>query len=68
MDKRHIGPTELARRMDTSRNQVSRLLDPGDVGINLRTLDKVTKALDASFEVVIGEEKRRRSAGQRRRA
>jgi hypothetical protein len=67
MDKRHVGPTELARRMDTSRNQINRLLDPGDIGVSLRTIDKATKALQANFHIVIeeGARKKRVAGGKR---
>jgi DNA-binding Xre family transcriptional regulator len=67
MSKRHVGPSELARRMVTSRNQIKRLLDPGDTGVSLRTIDKATKALQATFHLVIEEETKKRSAGGRRR-
>ena len=67
MSKRHVGPSELARRMVTSRNQIKRLLDPADTGVRLRTIDKATKALQATFHLVIEEETKKRAAGGRRR-
>ena len=67
MSKRHVGPSELARRMVTSRNQINRLLDPADTGVSLRTIDKATKALQATFHLVIEEETKKRAAGGRRR-
>jgi antitoxin HicB len=67
MSKQHVGPTELARRMVTSRNQINRLLDPSDTGVSLRTLDKATKALQATFHLVIEEQTKKRAAGGRRR-
>jgi DNA-binding Xre family transcriptional regulator len=67
MAKRHVGPTELARRIETSRNQINRLLDPADTGISLRTIDKATKALQATFHLVIEEPRKKRASGGRRR-
>ena len=67
MEKRHVGPTELARRMVTSRNQINRLLDPADTGVSLRTIDKATKALQATFNLIIAERTKKRATGGRRR-
>ena len=57
MEKRKISPSELARRMKTSRTQIDRLLDPDDAGVTLRTVDKASKVLDASFHLMFEENK-----------
>ena len=56
---------ELATRMQTSRTQVRRLLDPGNTSITLSTLQRAADV--TGHRVVIGfEPVRRRAAGRRR--
>jgi len=44
MKELEISQAELARRMDTSRKQVSRILDPKNDGITLGSLDRAITA------------------------
>ncbi len=45
MEEREVSKSELARRLITSRAAINRLLDPGNVSINLTTMDKAARAL-----------------------
>ena len=45
MAKQHITRAELARRMETSRAVVNRLLDPEHLSLTLHTLEKAAEAL-----------------------
>lgn len=49
-----LSQAELARRMDTSRTQVRRLLDPANTAITLATLQRAADA--AGHRLVIGFE------------
>ena len=53
---------ELAKRMETSRTAVYRLLDPNDIGVTLATLARATTALGIEFEVSLSTPKRRARA------
>jgi antitoxin HicB len=46
MSQLGISTTVLARRMDTSRNQILRILDKEDAGITLKMLFRLSRALD----------------------
>ena len=56
---------ELANRLQTSRTQVRRLLDPDNTSITLSTLQRAADV--AGHRVVIGFEPVRRRAASRRR-
>ena len=45
MDKAHISKTEMAKKMDTSRASLNRLLDPENVSVNLQTMERAARAL-----------------------
>ncbi len=45
MKKQHISKSEMARRMNTSRAQLSRLLDPENDKVQLDTLYKAASAV-----------------------
>jgi len=49
MQQQKVNPSELSRRMSTSRNQVYRLLDENDTGVTFVTLSTAARALDTSF-------------------
>ena len=45
MKEQQISKTEMARRMDTSRSQLDRLLDPANESVTLVTLQKAAAAV-----------------------
>ena len=45
MKAEHITKTEMARRMNTSRFQLDRVLDPENVGVSLDTLNRAAAAI-----------------------
>ena len=53
MEKLSVTKAALARRMQTSRSQVERLLDPNDISLTLATLAKASAALGMKVEVSV---------------
>lgn len=53
LDENKITQAELARRMNTSKAAINRLLDPNNPAITLSTLTKVASALGKSVHVSI---------------
>ena len=51
-----ITKTELASRMRTSRAVINRLLDPGNLALNLQTASKAAAALGKKLEIRIVEQ------------
>jgi antitoxin HicB len=51
MDKTQMTKTELARRLETSRSQVDRILDPTNESIALNTLIKAAALLGKRLHV-----------------
>jgi len=45
IEEQHISKTELARRLDTSRAAVNRLLDPENDAVTLQTLKRAASLL-----------------------
>lgn len=45
----NLTTTMLAKKMDTSRNQVLRILDGTDLGISFKTVADVARALSSNF-------------------
>jgi antitoxin HicB len=45
MKEKHITKAEMARRMDTSRTQLDRLLDPENDSLTLTTLARAAKVI-----------------------
>ena len=45
MKEQGVTKTEMARRMDTSRAALNRLLDPGNESVTLATLQKAAAAI-----------------------
>lgn len=54
MEKKNITKTEMASRMETSRSQLDRLLDPKNADVKLDTLSRAARAVDCElrFELV----------------
>src|SRR5258705_13571746 len=53
MKEAHITKTELARRMETSRSQLDRLLDPDSDSLTLETLARAAQAVGRRVKVEI---------------
>jgi len=51
MKTNNVSPSEMARRMKTSRQVVYRLLDPDDPGATLDTLTRASSALGLELEI-----------------
>ena len=53
MDKQSLSKAEMARRMQTSRAAVDRLLDPNNESATLTTLEKAAFALGKRLQVAL---------------
>lgn len=51
MESEHISKAELARRMETSRSQVDRILAGNDPGIRLDTLERAAAAVGCALHI-----------------
>lgn len=51
MERAHISHSELARRMNTSRSSVERLLDPTNTSVTLVTLERAASAVGKRLKV-----------------
>ena len=51
MQEKHITKAEMARRMDTSRSQLDRLLDPDSDSVTLETLARAARAVGRQVKV-----------------
>ena len=51
LDRKQMTKTELARRLDTSRSQLDRILDPSNESITLNTLMKAAARLGKRLHV-----------------
>lgn len=51
MAQQQITKAELARRLDTSRSQIDRLLDPENDGVTLSALSRAAQAVGRSLKV-----------------
>ena len=51
MKKAHLTKSELARRMNTSRPAVERLLDPANSSVTLSTLERAASAVGKKLKV-----------------
>lgn len=51
MASQNLSKAELARRLQTSRSQVDRLLDPSNDGVTLGALSRAAKAVGRSLKV-----------------
>jgi antitoxin HicB len=51
MKRQRLTKAEMARRMDTSRSQLDRLLDPGRNSVTLETLTRAARAIGRQLKV-----------------
>lgn len=51
MDERKLNKTDMAALMDTSRRQLSRVLNPEDGNVTLETLQRAAKAVGRSLRL-----------------
>lgn len=51
MKTQHITKIELARRLDTSRSQIDRLLDPHNDGVTIGALSRAAQAVGRSLKL-----------------
>lgn len=51
MKKAKINKVEMARRMNTSRAALDRLLDPGNVSVTLQTLCRAARAIGRDLRI-----------------
>ena len=53
MREANLSKTEVARRMNTSRSALDRLLDPANTSVTLQTLQSAVQALDGRLTIEI---------------
>ena len=51
MEKGKISKVEMARRMNTSRAALDRLLDPGNASVTLQTLTRAARAVGRDLRI-----------------
>lgn len=51
MKKEHITKTEMAKRMNTSRSAIDRLLDPFNTSITLATIESAVSAMGKRLQI-----------------
>jgi predicted XRE-type DNA-binding protein len=51
MREQHISKVEMAKRLDTSRSQLDRLLDPDNDTVTLASLTRAAKAVGRALKV-----------------
>ncbi|HLF17936.1 MAG TPA: helix-turn-helix transcriptional regulator [Candidatus Omnitrophota bacterium] len=51
MNEKHISKQELSRKMETSRSQLDRLLEPSNESITLLTLERLANALGKKLKI-----------------
>ena len=51
MEEQNISKSEMARRMETSRSALDRLLDPDNASVTLQTLQTATRALGGRLKI-----------------
>ena len=51
MSESNLSKSEMARRMETSRSALDRLLDPGNASVTLQTLQSAVKALGGRLRI-----------------
>ena len=54
MEEAKISKTRLAERLQTSRSQVDRLLDPNNTSITLELLDRLARAVGKQLKIELG--------------
>ena len=53
MTKEHISKTEMAKRMNTSRSAITRLLDPLNTSITLATIESAVAAMRKRLQIQV---------------
>lgn len=53
MEAQNISKTEMARRMQTSRAALERLLDPENHSVTLQTMDKAARSLGKRLRLTL---------------
>ena len=66
MQVAHLTKFEMARKMATSRSQLDRVLDPGNVSVQLDTLIKAAHALGKEIEINLKRAPKKESSKTRR--
>ena len=51
MEEQHISKVEMARRLETSRSQLDRLLDPSNDGVALAVLARAARVVGRSIKL-----------------
>lgn len=51
MEKANISKSELARRVDTSRAAINRLVDPENPAVNLQTTERAARMLGKNITI-----------------
>jgi len=62
MSEKNLSKSELARRMETSRSALDRLLDPDNSSVTLQTLQSAVQALGGRLNVELEFESKARVA------
>jgi len=57
MSERSLSKAEMARRMETSRSALDRLLDPENSSVTLQTLQSAVRALGGRLKIELDFEK-----------
>jgi hypothetical protein len=58
MSEARLSKSEMARRMDTSRSALERLLDPDNPSVTLQTLQSAVQALGGRLKIELAFHKR----------
>lgn len=53
MTKEHISKTEMAKRMNTSRSAINRILDPLNTSITLATIESAVAAMGKRLQIQV---------------
>ena len=53
MAEKNLTKTNMAKKMGTSRSSLSRLLDPANMSVSLKTLDKAANSLGKKLTIQI---------------
>ena len=51
MEEQRLSKTEMARRMNTSRSQLDRFLDPGNDSVTLQTMQSAARAVGRTLRL-----------------
>lgn len=51
MHEKHVNRTELAKRMNSSRSQIARLLNPEETGTSIDSLTRAAAAMGKHLEI-----------------